>query len=120
MSMEKNERAILKLSQLGFLALIIWLAAGTTISSSPEPTRRVARARAATGSSRYSFSSSSLMGTEAQKYENVLLSGIMASRNCSANCPTLTFTGSGRADMLDSITLILSCSGFKALARYTK
>jgi hypothetical protein len=31
--MEKKEKALLKLSQFGFLALIIWFVAGTTISS---------------------------------------------------------------------------------------
>lgn len=31
--MEKNEKALMKLSQFGFLALIIWFVAGTTISS---------------------------------------------------------------------------------------
>src|SRR5258707_1034358 len=46
--------------------------------------------RAATGSSRYSFRSSSLIGTEAQKYENVLLSGIISLRNRSANWRTLS------------------------------
>src|SRR6185295_7921169 len=46
--------------------------------------------RAATGSSRYSFRSSSLIGTDAQKYENVLLSGIISLRNRSANWRTLS------------------------------
>lgn len=31
--MEKNERTMMKLSKFGFLALIVWLIAGTTISS---------------------------------------------------------------------------------------
>ena len=45
---------------------------------------------AATGSSRYSLTTSSLMGTDAQKYAKVLLSGITSPRKRSANCPTLT------------------------------
>src|SRR5258706_6185612 len=46
--------------------------------------------RAATGSSRYSFRSSWLSGTEAQKYDNVLLSWIRSLQNRSANWRTLS------------------------------
>src|ERR1700731_3011781 len=52
---------------------------------------------AATGSSRYSFRSSSDIGTEAQKYENVLLSGIISPRKRSANWVTLSLERSGWA-----------------------
>src|SRR5581483_8659495 len=45
---------------------------------------------AATGSSRYSLTTSSVMGTDAQKYPNVLLKGITSPRKRSANWPTLT------------------------------
>src|SRR6516225_7660599 len=55
--------------------------------------------RAAMGSSRYSFTSSSLSGTEAQKYEKVLLRGIISPRNRSANCPTLSLDNSNCADI---------------------
>src|SRR5215471_10300284 len=51
----------------------------------------------AMGSSRYSFRSSSLIGTDAQKYEKVLLSGIISPRKRSANWPTLTLERSGCA-----------------------
>src|ERR1051325_3175012 len=54
---------------------------------------------AATGSSRYSFRSSSDKGTEAQKYEKVLLSGIISLRNRSANWRTLSLERSSCADM---------------------
>src|SRR5689334_21799350 len=52
---------------------------------------------APTGSSRYSFRSSSDIGTEAQKYENVLLSGIISPRKRSANWVTLSLERSGLA-----------------------
>src|ERR1700693_895853 len=52
---------------------------------------------APTGSSRYSFRSSSDIGTEAQKYENVLLSGIISPRKRSANWVTLSLERSGWA-----------------------
>src|SRR6202167_3883386 len=54
---------------------------------------------AATGSSRYSFRSSSDIGTDAQKYEKVLLSGIISPRKRSANWPTLSLERSGCADI---------------------
>src|SRR5277367_6179513 len=57
----------------------------------------MAGGKAATGSSRYSFSSSSDIGTEAQKYEKVLLSGIISARKRSANCRTLNFERSNWA-----------------------
>src|SRR5665213_144082 len=52
--------------------------------------RAMVGGRAATGSSRYSLRSSSDIGTEAQKYENVLLSGIISPRKRSANWVTLS------------------------------
>src|SRR5579859_2001763 len=52
---------------------------------------------AATGSSRYSFRSSSDMGTDAQKYEKVLLSGIISPRKRSANWRTLSLERSSWA-----------------------
>src|SRR5882724_9866899 len=52
---------------------------------------------AATGSSRYSFKSSSDIGTDAQKYEKVLLSGIISPRKRSANWVTLSLERSGWA-----------------------
>src|SRR5664279_1201112 len=52
---------------------------------------------APTGSSRYSFRSSSDIGTDAQKYENVLLSGIISPRKRSANWVTLSLERSGWA-----------------------
>src|SRR5580704_14261536 len=52
---------------------------------------------AATGSCRYSFRSSSDIGTDAQKYENVLLSGIISSRKRSANWRTLSLDKSNCA-----------------------
>src|SRR5579862_762601 len=52
---------------------------------------------AATGSSRYSFKSSSDMGTDAQKYEKVLLSGIISPRKRSANWRTLSLERSSSA-----------------------
>src|SRR5580704_15931969 len=60
---------------------------------------------AAIGSSRYSLRSSSLNGTVAQKYENVLLSGIISLRKRSANWPTLTLERSGWAAILVGIRL---------------
>src|SRR5689334_4248282 len=55
---------------------------------------------AATGSSRYSFTTSALIGTEAQKYPNVLLRGITSPLNRSANCPTLTRESPGWAGLV--------------------
>src|ERR1700704_4378951 len=52
---------------------------------------------AATGSSRYSLRSSSDIGTDAQKYEKVLLSGIISPRKRSANWVTLSLERSGWA-----------------------
>ena len=49
--------------------------------------------RAAIGSSRYSLTTSSLIGADAQKYPNVLLRGITSPRNRSANWPTVTLEG---------------------------
>src|SRR5579862_5358881 len=57
----------------------------------------IAGGNAATGSSRYSFRSSSDIGTDAQKYENVLLSGIISPRKRSANWVTLSLERSGWA-----------------------
>src|SRR3954454_3435897 len=48
---------------------------------------------AAIGSSRYSFTTSSLIGADAQKYPNVLLRGMTSPRNRSANWPTVTLEG---------------------------
>src|SRR5712691_6908874 len=68
---------------------------------------------AATGSSRYSFKSSSDMGTDAQKYEKVLLRGIMSPRKRSANWRTLSlerssWAGIARLDFILSAPLV-SC-----------
>src|ERR1700685_210545 len=62
--------------------------------------------REATGSSRYSFRSSSDMGTDAQKYENVLLSGIMSPRKRSANWRTLSLERSNWADISWTDTIL--------------
>src|SRR5689334_17659340 len=62
---------------------------------------------AATGSSRYSLRSSSDIGTDAQKYENVLLSGIMSPRNRSANWRTLSLERSSWAG-IGRLAFILS------------
>src|SRR5665213_3481480 len=59
--------------------------------------RAMVGGRAATGSSKYSLRSSSDIGTEAQKYENVLLSGIISPRKRSANWVTLSLERSGWA-----------------------
>src|SRR5712691_10259592 len=62
---------------------------------------------AATGSSRYSFKSSSDMGTDAQKYEKVLLRGIMSPRKRSANWRTLSLERSSWAGIA-GLAFILS------------
>jgi len=69
-------------------------------------TLAMAGGREAIGSRRYSFRSSSVNGTDAQKYENVLLSGIISLRKRSANCPTLSLARFPWADILkDSLSL---------------
>src|ERR1700722_4141345 len=75
----------------------------------------MAGGRAAMGSSRYSLTSSSLNGTEAQKYEKVLLSGIISPRKRSANWPTLSLERSGCADIgWGRIVFILTRGGERA------
>ena len=64
---------------------------------------------AATGSSRYSFKSSSDIGTDAQKYEKVLLSGIISPRKRSANWRTLSLERSSWAGIA-GLAFILSAS----------
>src|SRR5579862_6162285 len=66
----------------------------------------IAGGNAATGSSRYSFKSSSDIGTDAQKYENVLLSGIMSPRKRSANWRTLSLERSNWAGMSWTDTIL--------------